>query len=157
MKKNINERFNFYNLMFKNQLEYKFSNFWGDAPTDSIWGWKDPSVSIFLPIWKNIFPKCKLMIIIRNIEKISKNMVDLEGEWFRKNYNDGILKYFYDPDISNFSEGDVFNCEFNKVVTSRKKMNEMFEWIGLEPLHTKEEFLQLLQETGYEGRRNNAG
>ena len=152
MKKNVIERMGFYTAMFKNQLEYKFENFWGNAPNNCIWGWKDPTVSILLPIWKSIFPSCKLMIIKRNKEKLSENIIDSEGDWFRN--NDNILKYFYEPDISDFSKDDVFYCDFNKVVTDIKSMNEMFDWIGLDALQTSGDFFNLLKETGYEGKIN---
>ena len=40
-------------------------------------------------------------------------MWDEQGELFRN--NDDILKYFYEPDISDFSDGDVFVCDFNHI------------------------------------------
>lgn len=150
LKENLNKKLHFYTTLVKNQLDYKFQTFWGDKPFHSVWGWKDPSASIFLPIWKNIFPSCKLMIIKRNNQKISQNMSDSEGEWFREN-ND-LLKHFYEPDLSGFSDSDVFRCDFNNVITDIEEMNKMLEWVGLEKLKSKIELIKLLLETGYEGK-----
>lgn len=139
-----------YSLLFKNHMKYKFKNFWGNAPFDSIWGWKDPLCSITLPIWHNIFPQARLMIVTRTQEKLSKSMVDIEGNWFRK-APDYVLRYYLKPDISNFSQDDVFYCDFHKVVKDMNSMNEMLSWIGLETLDSKDEYINFLKETGYEG------
>ncbi len=153
IQKQLKDRFNFYHIQFKNQLEYKFSNFWGNAPTDCIWAFKNPSISLTLPLWKSIFPKSKLIIIKRNKEKISKNMFDVQGDWFRNEENENIINCYYNPDVSNFSKDDIFYCDFNKITTERKSMNELLQWIGLDfNLQTKKDFSNLLQLTGYEGR-----
>ena len=141
----------FYSLYFKELLEFKFKNFWGNASYNSIWGWKCPSNSITLPIWHNIFPKAKLMIINRSKQTLSKNMVDLEGEWFRNKASDRVLYHYLKPNISSFSKEDVFYCHFDDVVKDMDSMNEMLSWIGLDTLKNKDEFVNLLKETGYEG------
>jgi len=141
----------FYSLQFKELLEYKFKIFWGNASYNSMWGWKDPMSSITLPIWNNIFPKAKLMIITRSKENLSKNIFDLEGDWFRNKASDRVLYHYIKPDISNFSKEDVFYCHFDNVVKDIDSMNEMFSWIGVDTLKNKDEFINILKETGYEG------
>ncbi len=149
----LKDKFNFYHILFKNQLEYRFSNFWGDAPLNSVWAFKQPSIVTALPLWKSIFPKSRLILIKRGKKKASKNMWDEQGEWFRNDVNNSMIDHYYNPDISNFAKDDVFYCDFNKTVTERKSMNRMLEWIGFsELLKTDFAFSKLLQATGYEGK-----
>ncbi len=146
----------FYTILFKNQLEYKFNRFWGDMPHDLMWAWKDPGASLTLPIWKNIFPECKILMIYRNKDKLSKNISDAEGNWFRDKATHKSKEAYLNPDLSGIKDENIFHCNFNEVVTDRNSMNKMLQWIGFSEqlLKTDDTFLKLLQATGYEGKNS---
>jgi hypothetical protein len=149
----VKDQVDHYYPFFKNQLEYKIERFWNYSPLDILWGWKDPTISIVLPIWKKIFPSGKVLIIQRDKQKLSNATHDVEGNWFRDNY-DNVLKYYYNPDLTDIPPENVFYCNFSDVVNDMNKMNEMLQWIGLDILKDKQEFKQLLTTTGYEGKIN---
>jgi len=150
--RNVNKTPFFYSVLFNDHLKYKFNTFWGDAPLSSLWGWKDPHISITLPIWNKIVPNAKLIIITRSKERLSENIFDEEGDWFRNKASNDSLKLYLDPDVRYLSKDKVFYCNFHKMVKDMTNINEILEWIGLPILKSQEEYINLLKETGYEGK-----
>jgi len=55
----------------KKLLGYNFSSI-------NNWGWKDPSNTFTLPVWLNIFPKAKIIFIIRHPLDIALSLIDRE-------------------------------------------------------------------------------
>ena len=154
IQKQMIERFNTFNILFRNHLEYRFENFWGDTTFDTPWAFKSPRISTILPLWLSIFPGARLLIINRNKKRISQTTVDLEGEWFRSKDNSFMVEHYFNPDVSKLSKNDVFRCDFNEIVKSLKAMNDMLKWVGLSELKDESEFFNFLKDTGYEGKIN---
>jgi GT2 family glycosyltransferase/glycosyltransferase involved in cell wall biosynthesis len=45
----------------------------------SVWGWKDPRNSLTLPFWRNLLPRLKTLIIVRNPLEVAYSMRERNG------------------------------------------------------------------------------
>ena len=88
---------------------------------DFLWGWKDPSNTFTIPIWKKIFPKAKVINIIRHPLDVSISLLKREEKLKKMDMN-----LFLPKSISSFiplisvSKGDVlssFNIKRAKHIT----------------------------------------
>lgn len=151
IKQLVKNNVDLYTEYFRNRLEYKFSSFWGNEPINSIWGWKYPHCSLLIPVLKNIFSEFKLLVIKRNKNKLSKNICDLQGNWFREKASDFLLESYMNPDIDGLEKDRVSYCYFHELVSDREKINDVLNWIGLIPFQSDKEYKIFMKDVGYEG------
>lgn len=43
---------------------------------DLIWGWKDPRNTLTLPLWRKIFPECRVIHVYRNGLRVAESLVE---------------------------------------------------------------------------------
>ena len=121
--------------------------FWDEYDRDIVWGFKDPKNGITLPIWKEIFPNPKLLLIKKEVD--SKESKSGEGKMFREGMTDFVRKAHMIPLTLNEKKDDYHVVQFEEIVDDYEKFNEMCEWAGLQTL-TEREFLDLLNDTKLE-------
>ncbi len=145
----VNSDLETYSSIIKDALLHKFNNFWGEEGADSAWGWKCPQNSIFCNVWHDIFPEAKFLIIEKE-HKPDKTSKNREGQWFYNESSSVTRYHYFHPEFLNL-DADVFHLSFDRVVKDYDYFNSLLEWIGLEKLGSNDEFINLLEETGYEG------
>lgn len=66
----------------------RFASYLGCAgvyKNPSLWGWKDPRNSITLPIWRNIFPRCRVIVIERHGIDVAASLVTRREKYLKIN------------------------------------------------------------------------
>ena len=121
--------------------------FWGAEDRNITWGFKDPKNGITLPIWKEIFPNPKLLLIKKEVD--SKESKSGEGKMFREGMTDFVRGAHMIPLTLDKKNDDYHIVQFEEVVNDHEKFNELCKWAGLQTL-TKEGFLSLLNDTKFE-------
>lgn len=88
------------------QLFVKFSPDYGLIQNEQLWGWKDPRTSITLPVWLELFPKAKIIHVIRNGIDVALSLYRREWKYLRsflsvskrvKTYKSNPNRYFTHP------------------------------------------------------------
>lgn len=121
--------------------------FWGSQSRDVLWGWKDPKNSFMLPLWKDLFPGAKILMI--NKELVKSKVNSGEGRKFKEEMTDFVRQAHMSPPWLEEWDGEYLTIDFDEVCTSVDKFNEMCEFAGLQP-STEEEYKDLLKECGLE-------
>ena len=65
------KRFNFTYFGFYK----KFISYHDFSTINYLWGWKDPSNTFTLQIWKSIFPKCKVIYLLRHPADVALSLL----------------------------------------------------------------------------------
>ena len=55
----------------------QYFKYWSLRRYDKAWGWKDPLNIYTLPLWLRLFPKAKIVYIVRNGVDVARSLVDL--------------------------------------------------------------------------------
>ena len=151
LKEQVDKNLDIYSDKIKEDLKMKFDNFWGDQNKESIWGWKLPKNSMFCNLWQRIFPYAKFLYIDKE-HKEDKNSMTIEGDWFYNKSSLGIRDQYINPKMNG--SPDVFTLFFDRAVSDYSYFNNLLEWIGLPKIKSRDEFVNLLKKSGYEGRVN---
>jgi hypothetical protein len=53
--------------------------FFADRAGEAAWGWKDPRNNLTLPVWLSIFPRAKVLNIIRDGRAVALSLADRDG------------------------------------------------------------------------------
>lgn len=143
--------------LFYNDVRMKFTRFWGEHPLNSFWGWKHPQNSITLPIWLNIFPRAKVLMINRPWYERTDIVFDEkkahqgnESQWFYLKSTPFLRERYMFPGVTD-TPLDIFYANFEKIPTDLAYCNAILEWIGMTPFRNQEEFEELLTIIHYEG------
>lgn len=143
----IENNSDYYAEIFKKHICSKINYFFGNNVNNlnNLWGWKSPYNGLFIPIFNKIFPKAKIVGIVKNKneEEIS---LSAEGEWFNKKSTDFVRSVF---SIEGERGGNVRRFNFEDITSNSKCFNELCEWIGLESC-SEEEYNVLLCKAGFE-------
>ena len=93
--------------IYKALLNHNFSNI------NYLWGWKDPSNTFTLPIWRNFFPNCKVIYVVRHPLDVSLSLFkrnnNLKKAEFYKDKSSFFSKYL---SLLSISHGGV-SCSLN--------------------------------------------
>ena len=121
---------------------------------DFDWGWKDPRSIFSLPFWLKLFPKSKVLILVRHPfdvvnSLITRNKYLLEEDIKLK---DKLSNYMLIPflnvrnysnlssDMSDFDIGmELYDCYYNQLVLMTEKYNSNIKIIKYEDLVLKKE------------------
>ena len=121
---------------------------------DFDWGWKDPRSIFSLPFWLKLFPKSKVVILVRHPfdvvnSLIARNKYLLEKDIKLKNK---ISNYMLIPflnvsnysnlssNISDFETGmRVYDCYYNQLILMSEKYNSNIQIVKYEDLVLKKE------------------
>ena len=112
------------NKILKSRLNYKFfgfskiffkKNFFN---LNMNWGWKDPRNIFTLPIWMDIFPESKIIIVLRHPFDVVNSLVNrniklIDQDMINK---DKFFNYFLIPllNINNYSNLSIPNMTFSR-------------------------------------------
>lgn len=121
---------------------------------DFDWGWKDPRSIFSLPFWLKLFPKSKVVILVRHPfdvvnSLIARNKYLLEKDIKLKNK---LSNYMLIPflnvsnysnlssNISDFETGmRVYDCYYNQLILMSEKYNSNIQIVKYEDLVLKKE------------------
>jgi hypothetical protein len=53
--------------------------FFADRAAEAVWGWKDPRNNLTLPVWCSIYPRAKVLNIIRDGRAVALSLADRDG------------------------------------------------------------------------------
>lgn len=119
--------------------------FSGDVGLSAPWGWKDPRNSLTFPVWKQLFPGAKAVIISKSIE--NRPPRSYAGLWFRE-APEWLRRYYMHP--SWFVAGDYgLEISFEKVVSNAEEFNRLLEFCHL-PLVSPAAYRELLNKANFE-------
>ncbi len=133
-------------------LERILNQYWNDNPRNKIWGFKDPRNTATLPIWLEIFPKAKILVIHRKWREGLKpsKFESPSGKWFKELSTPVVREKYNNPPFlklkNNIDRHDIF---FDEAIKDYKKFNNLLKWVGL-PEKTEKEFKDLLNITKIE-------
>lgn len=78
----------FHRLNMVSGREYLGIGYWlrygSPANLPEVWGWKDPRNTITLPIWLKLFPKARLVHVVRNGVDVAESLYRREKNGFRE-------------------------------------------------------------------------
>jgi len=121
--------------------------FWEGYDRDVVWGFKDPKNGITLPIWKEIFPNSKFLLIKKKVD--SKESKSGEGKMFREGMTDFVREAHMIPLTLDKKRDDYHVVQFEEIVKDHNKFNDLCTWAELQTL-TEREYSDLLNDTKYE-------
>lgn len=109
-----------------NSLKFKI-NFFGPKfifanNKRKYWGWKDPRTTITFPIWKEIYPNAKFLIIYRNGVDVANSLYYREKkreDLIGKDYH-SVRCLYYREAFRLWEEYNIFLKKYLKSINSRK-------------------------------------
>jgi len=128
----------------KDQLLNKFGLNNNNIP----WGWKDPRNSLTFPLWYEVFPLCKVLILSKNVTK--EKSKSGSGQWFKNDSSPEMRSLYMNPWWLNKLNKEQYLCtKFEEITTNFQKLNQVFQFCGLQELNDKS-FQELLIKTKFE-------
>jgi hypothetical protein len=120
--------------------------FFGTYPHDQAWGWKDPRNSLTFPVWKELFPQAKVVIISKMVdEKQSKSS---SGQWFRQISTSSLRDAYMNPWWKKH-HSETMVISFEEVTSSPATYNELLRFCQLPEIDVNA-FQGLLLDCSYE-------
>jgi glycosyltransferase involved in cell wall biosynthesis len=139
---------------YTEQAKNAMESYWGNTGNrPDVWGFKDPRISITLPLWHEVFPDAKCVIIQR--QKKPLKVTSPSGRWF-KGCDKRTLQDYVNPLYIRSGRGKIDHkkVQFEELVSDYKAFNELLEYVGLDTL-TKEQYNKLLQDVKYQPEKAN--
>ena len=121
---------------------------------DFDWGWKDPRSIFSLPFWLKLFPKSKVVILVRHPFDVVNSLIARNKYLLEKDIKlkDKISNYMLIPflnvsnysnlssNISDFETGmRVYDCYYNQLILMSEKYNSNIQIVKYEDLVLKKE------------------
>jgi hypothetical protein len=116
------------------------------VPSGNPWGWKDPRNGATLPLWREVFPEARILLIRKQMDE--RKSRSPSGVWFRDGENRRCAEYLQDPPAARQCEA-VKAIDFERVTSGAEEFNELLRWLELPELSPRQ-FRGLLQVTGFE-------
>ena len=116
------------------------------SPSPLPWGWKDPRNSLTFPIWHEVFPNAKAVVITKELdERASRSK---SGYWFRNIASSWIRQIYMEPPwIASFP--NTLFVAFEDLTVEFQSFNQLLAYCEL-PSLSESGFSELLEAARFE-------